>query len=53
MEVSLCFVLPRMHRKKGQFASLKSAAEEPTSVANWDGSPAQSAGPTAVQQEVM
>ncbi|CAK9214217.1 unnamed protein product [Sphagnum troendelagicum] len=46
-------VAQRMHRKKGQFASLKSAAEEPTSVANWDGSPAQLAGPTAVQQEVM
>ena len=44
-----------MQRKKGQFASSRSTAEESAAVTNWDGSqpPGQPLGSGGVQPEVM
>ena len=43
-----------MQRKKGQFASSRSTAEESAAMNNWDGSqPGQPLGSGGVQPEVM
>lgn len=44
-----------MQRKKGQFASSRSTAEESAAITNWDGSqpPGQPLGSGGVQPEVM
>ena len=51
----VCGNVSRMQRKKGQFASSRSTAEESAAITNWDGSqpPGQPLGSGGVQPEVM